>query len=229
DFADDDARDLVTALDASQSGLYAEVVPQVLLDADATRSGVMRALDSVREQMAQGDGDDLAVVHFSGHGAVIDGAFYLLTHDVDAADPVALRTTALSADDLRREIAKLTAHGRVIVLLDACRSGATTAAGAALAADADLLRDQLRGPNVTVLTSSTADEDSLEHRQWKNGAFTEAVLDALTTRADADRNGVISMVEMTRHVSGRVPQITNGAQNPGVDMRFESHVFVAGL
>ena len=54
----------------------------------------------------------------------------------------------------------------MIVLLDACRSGATTGAGAALATDADLLRAQLRSPNVTVLTSSSAEENSVESEQW---------------------------------------------------------------
>ena len=113
---------------------------------------------------------------------------------------MAIRSTALAADEFQREIASLTEHGRVIVRLDACHSGATTGSGATLAADADRLRELMRSPNVTVLTSSTADQLSVEDKQWRNGAFTEAVLEALTTRADEDRNGLISMVEMTRYL-----------------------------
>ena len=141
---------------------------------------------------------------------------------------MAIRSTALAADEFQREIASLTEHGRVIVLLHACHSGATTCSGATLAADADRLRELMRSPNVTVLTSSTADQLSVEDKQWRNGAFTEAVLEALTTRADEDRNGLISMVEMTRYLTGRVPEITGGKQAPGIDTRFESNVFVAG-
>ncbi len=37
------------------------------------------------------------------------------------------------------------------------------------------------------------------------------------------------MVEMTRYILEQVPQLTAGAQTPGIDMRFESNVFVAGL
>ena len=55
--------------------------------------------------MAVGEGD-VAVLHFSGHGAVVDGEFYLLPHDADVGDPVAIRTTALAARDLRSEIAR---------------------------------------------------------------------------------------------------------------------------
>jgi uncharacterized caspase-like protein len=229
DYAAADARDLARALYSSQSGLYAKVLPQVLPDEEATRLGILRALDTMRKAMAGGDGNDLAVVHFSGHGAIVDEMFYLLTHDVDVGDPVALKGTALAADDFQAEIASLARHGRVIVLLDACRSGATTTGGEKLAVDPDRLRALMRGPNVTVLTSSKGDELSRENDAWGNGAFTEIVLEALTTRADADHNGVISMVEMTQYIVEQVPQLTAGAQTPGIDMRFESNVFVAGL
>ena len=47
--------------------------------------------------------------------------------------------------------------------------------------------------------------------------------------ADDDANGVISMVEMTDYVKKRVPQITGGKQDPEMDLRFTSDVFVAGL
>ena len=115
----------------------------------------------------------------------------------------------------------------MIMLLDACHAGPATGGGSAFAADADRLRKLMRSPNVTLLT--IADQLSVEDRQWRNGAFTEAVLEALTTRADEDGNGLISMVEMTRSLTGRVPEITGGKQTPGIDTRFESNVFVAGL
>jgi uncharacterized caspase-like protein len=190
---------------------------------------VLVALDTMREMMARGDGDDLAVVHFSGHGAMVDDAFYLLTHDVDPRTPVGIRSTALAAAELRDAVARLARHGRVLLLLDACRSGATTGTGAALATGADRLQETLRGPNVTILTSSSANEVSREDAQWGNGAFTHVVLEALTTRADLDRNGVISMTEMANYILDRVHQITAGAQTPGIDMQFGSNVFAAGL
>ena len=115
-------------------------------------------------------------------------------------------------------------------MLDACHSGATTGDGAALATDADRLRELLRGPNIDVLTSSSG-RRALGSRtgSGSNGAFTEAVLEALTTRADGDRNGVISMVEITDYIAERVPEITVGKQTPSIDLRFDSDVFVAGL
>ena len=75
--------------------------------------------------MQGGGGDDLAVVHFSGHGAVADGRLYLLPFEVDARDAEGIKANGLSADELRGELLELARHGRVLVLLDACHTDAT--------------------------------------------------------------------------------------------------------
>jgi hypothetical protein len=87
----------------------------------------------------------------------------------------------------------------------------------------------LVGPNITVLTSSSAAELSREDPRWHNGAFTKIVLEALSSRADASRNGLISISELTGYLTRHVPGLTNGAQHPGVEVRFDGDVFVAGL
>ena len=56
--------------------------------------------------MAKGQGRDLAVVEFSGHGAVVDGQLYLLPYDVDARTAARIRSSALSAEELRDELAR---------------------------------------------------------------------------------------------------------------------------
>ena len=85
------------------------------------------------------------------------------------------------------------------------------------------------GPNVTVLTSSSTAELSREDPRWGNGAFTEIVLEALSGRADADRNGRLSVSELTGYLTRHAPALTGGAQSPGVEVRFDGDVFVAGL
>ena len=69
--------------------------------------------------------------------------------------------------------------------------------GQALAADATRLRTALVGANITVLTSSSAAELSREDPTWGHGAFTTILLEALSSRADANRNGLISISELT--------------------------------
>jgi hypothetical protein len=60
-----------------------------------------------------------------------------------------------------------------------------------LTSNADLLRSIISASNVTVLTSSSANEFSREDEKWYHGAFTKVLLDALGKAADD--SGLISM------------------------------------
>jgi hypothetical protein len=87
---------------------------------------------------------------------------------------------------------------------------------------------------VTVLTSSSGQENSIEHEKWQNGAFTQVFLDALGKDADDDRNSVISMTELTQYLTDGVPRLVHDVapehqQTPGVEVRFTHTIFAAGL
>ena len=57
----------------------------------------------------------------------------------------------------------------MLVLLDACHSGAVTGDSSTLMSNADRLRSTIAASNVTVLTSATSDEFSREDDKWSNG------------------------------------------------------------
>jgi WD40 repeat protein len=229
-YADRDAHDLASAIASTQDGLYSHVDTQALLNEDASRSGILRGFQSLRTEMERGGGNDLAVVHFSGHGAMVDGTLYLLPYDTDARDAVGIKNTALPIDMLRTELLKLAERGRVLVLLDACHSGATTLDGSAKAADAAALRHELAAANVTVLTSSSRNEPSLEDKAWEHGAFTRALLDALNDpAADADRIGLINPNTLAHYLARHVASLTAGKQTPDMEVRFDTTVFAVGL
>ena len=135
---------------------------------------------------------------------------------------------ASSANEFHDEVAAFTKYGRVLVLLDACHSGAVTGDGSTLISNAELLRRTMADSNVTVLTSSTANEFSLEDDKWNNGAFTRALLDALGKDGDEDHDGLISMSELTHYLSTHVISLTGGQQHPGIEQRFEGELFIAG-
>jgi hypothetical protein len=53
--------------------------------------------------------------------------------------------------------------------------------------------------------------------------FTKVLLDALSGSADdidIDRNGVISMTELTAYVAKHLSELTGGDQQLGLDQRF---------
>jgi hypothetical protein len=234
-FAAKDANDVASYLFATQrsgsnnkGGLYAVVRPQYLHDGKADKAGIFRALASVKANMVKGAGQDLAVILFSGHGALIDDRFYLLPYDVNARTPADLKASAISANDFHDEIAQVAKHGRVLVLLDACHSGAVTGDGSTLTSNADLLRLTIGASNVTVLTSSTSDEISLEDEKWNHGAFTKVLLDALGKDGDVYHDGFIWMSPLTHYVVTHVTELTGGQQHPGVEQRYEGELFIAG-
>jgi WD40 repeat protein len=237
DFASKDANDVFNALVNTQDsrfnklgGLYAEVLAQTLPDELATKQGIFDALDAMKVNMAKDTtNEDLAVVMFSGHGAIVDGQLYLLPYNVDASTPPHLKVSAIAAAELQAELAELAKHGRVLVLLDACHSGAVTGDGTQVVPSANLLRSALVASNVTVLTSSDADEVSHEDKQWGHGAFTKVLLEALGRDADTNNDGLISMSELTAYLSARVPEVTSGHQHVGLSQGFQRELFVAGL
>ncbi len=225
-FADRDAHDLASAIVNTQSALY-EVKPTVLLDKDANKTGIMRALKTMRAAMEAGGGNDLAVIHFSGHGALVDGKLYLLPYETDARRRRwSIKSNGLSVDDLRTELPELGKHGRVLVLLDACHSGATAADGTPLSMDSTGLRTALAAANVSVLTSSTGAEVSYETPELQHGAFTKALLDAFDDpAADVNRNGLITPTALAAYVENRVPMLTSDKQHPGMEVRYDTTLF----
>jgi uncharacterized caspase-like protein len=202
-----------------------------LHDSEADKHGIADALAAMDRNMASSAGQDLAVVMFSGHGTMFDNQFYLVPYGADASTTARLKTDSIPATEFRSEIEKLAQHGRVLVLLDACRSAGLMSGGATTPPAADALRSIMNTSNVTVLTSSTADKVSHEDEKWGHGAFTKTLLDALSAsdEVDTNRDGVISMSELTAYIEKRLTKLTGGDQQLGLDQRFQGDIFVAGL
>jgi uncharacterized caspase-like protein len=226
-FAHRDAQDVASALlNTQEGGLYAEVKQQFLANETATKSGIYRALTAMERNMANREGQDLAVVTFSGHGTMIDGQLYLVPYGADDSTTDDLKASAISATEFQDKLAKLARHGRVLVLLDACHSAGLIGVLPA----SNELKSVLAAGNVTVLTSSKADKISREDEKWGHGAFTKVLLDAFSADdIDTDRNGVISMSDFTAYMDKHLKQLTDGDQQLGIDQRFQGDIFVAGL
>ena len=222
-FAHQDAHDLTMALSGTQDAIYGQGSCQYLGDSDATAEMIRRALDILRGAMSSKD--DLAVFHFAGHGAMIDGKLYLLPHDVNAGDSFSIKGTALPILELKEELISIAERGRVLVLLDACYSGGASLDGRAATVGSRTLTASLAALNVTVLTSSSGAQTSREDPAWRNGALTEAMLEALGGEADGDKDGLIGAAELATYVDRRVRAMTGGAQSPAVEVHSTGTLF----
>lgn len=233
DYAVDDARDVASALLASQraapgkASLYGEVSIQKLTNAEAGRNEILEAMDAMARTMRTSDSDqDVAFILFSSHGEMIDGQFYLIPYGFDARTTTSMETSSVSADEFARKVKILAQRGKVLLLLDACHSGAVGPGGASTKSDASVLRDAVNSDNVTVLTSSAKDELSQELPAWRHGAFTQAFLDAINGAADREGHGVISINELAQAMGEDLASLTKGKQHLGERVNFWSDVFV---
>ncbi len=233
DYAAEDAHDVATALLESQKGspgkasLYADVSLTYLPNDKADSTAILDALDDMARSMAKNEpGRDVSVILVSSHGEMIDGQFYLIPYGFDAGSQNRSIKSAVSASEFAKKVQALAVRGKVLLMLDACHSGAVGAGGWASDPDAKVLRDAMDMENVTVLTSSRKNELSEELPEWKHGALAQAFLDALAGTADAQ--GIVRLSALTDAMENEVQSLTRGRQHVGMHVNFSGDLFVAG-
>jgi uncharacterized caspase-like protein len=213
DCACNDARALAECFRTNSRSLFRVVESRLLRDKEATKAGILAGLAWLKKELRP---QDLAVIFFAGHGYTDDDdLFYLLPFDVD---PDRLKKTAVTGEDLKKELAEL--PGRVLLLLDACHSAP---------ADAVRLRPHRRGTTdglvrdlsdegvgVIVLVSAQGPEEAKESAAKKHGYFTQALLDGLSGKADYNKDGLIQLTELDLYVENQVVEWTHDRQHPAI-------------
>jgi Caspase domain len=232
DYAAEDAHDVASALIDSQKGgpgkasLYADVSMTYLPNDKADSAAILDALDAMAQSMAKNEqGQDTAVILVSSHGEMIDGQFYLIPYGFDPGSQGRSIKSAVSASEFAKKIAALAFRGKVLLLLDACHSGAVGAQGWAKDPEAKVLEDAMDMENVTVLTSSKRNELSEELPEWKHGALAEAFLDAL--KGATDPQGIIRVNPLIEAMDNEVQSLTKGKQHLGMHVNFSGDLFMA--
>ena len=232
DYAAKDANDVATALLESQKGspgrpsLYGDVSLTYLPNDKADSAAILDALERMAGSMARSEpGQDVAVILVTSHGEMIDGQFYLIPYGFDAASQGRSIKSAVSASELAKKVQALAKYGKVLVLLDACHSGAVGAQGWATDPDARVLQDAMDLENVTVLTSSKKNELSYELPEWKHGALAQAFLDALVWAADSQ--GIVRLSALTDAMENEIKSLSKDWQHLGMHVNFSADLFVA--
>ena len=161
----------------------------------------------------------------SSHGEMIGGKFYLIPYGFDLGSENASRHSTLSASEFAEKISAIAPHGRVLLPLDACHSGAVGAGAWMSTPDVKALQDAMDLENVTVLTSSKKNELSEELAGWGHGALSQAFLDAL--RAAGDSDGVVKLSAIVDTMANEVKSLTKDKQHLGMHMNYDADLFVA--
>lgn len=207
------AAQLQRRLGAQPAFARVQVVP--LLDARATKAGILGALGALRVEP-----EDAVFVYFAGHGLARDGHFFLLPHDLGSvgrggrlspADYQELTAHGISDVELEQAVRGLDA-GRIVLMVDACQSGQILEA-----------EERRRGPmnskglaqlayekGMYVVTAAQGHQAALEAAQLGHGLFTYALVEEGLNQASADhapRDGRILVREWLDYAASRVPEL----------------------
>jgi len=207
-FAAKDADDFADALMMQQGKAYQKVVVKKLTNEQATERSIRMGLGWLKNEVKTRD--DRAVLFFSGHGATTpELVSYLLPHDVDRADLVA---TGLDKSIIFNTLRGL--PGKVLVFLDACHAaeGIEAATGGLRRLDTVGLMNELADPQhgIVSFVSSQGNEFSYESDTWRNGAFTNALVDGLAGKALDPGEHEISTIDLYKWLYKRVPALLKG-------------------
>ena len=205
-YADRDAQRLEAAFKQYGKGLFRKVETKLIVNEDATQRGILIGLNWLKKQMSQGD---VGIVYYSGHGDKDSSdVFHLMPHDVETE---LLSATGIPDAQLKSMVGAI--NGRVLMVLDACNSGAAFKNPNNLTDD--LIRDLVSDDfGITVMSSSTGKELSQESSDDQGGFFTIAFVEGLSGKADANGDGIIYSTELANYVADRVKNLTNGQQHP---------------
>lgn len=177
-----DAKDFYDFLIAS-AGFKKDHI-KLLVDEDATRGHILSELgDKWLPRVA--NPDDLVVIYISSHGSASDmdvgGVNYLLAHDTEVDN---LYASGLPMQDLTRIIKGRVHSDRIVLVLDACHSGATTVADSkGLSRTTNVNADDIaQGTGQLVISSSMPNQVSWESKKDQNSVFTKYLMEGLKSK-----------------------------------------------
>jgi hypothetical protein len=219
-YAVNDAREFYRLL-VEKNRVPAENI-MLLLDKQADLRNLRKALGThLRSHASE---NDLVIIFFAGHGSTErdskspdqDGLEkYLLPHDTDPKDlyssAIPVREIAYIFDRIRSE--------RLIFIADSCYSGASGGRTVNITGMRSGIHDGFldriaSGKGKVILSASAANEISVETDELRHGVFTYYLLEGLSGVADTDADGVITVDEVFKYVSEKVPRATGQEQHP---------------
>jgi uncharacterized caspase-like protein len=158
---------------------------KLLTDEKATRENILAQVgDKWLPRVAEPD--DLVIIYVSSHGSPqtmdVGGISYLLAHNTDKES---LYATGIPVQDLARMIKERVHCQRIIVILDACHSGAAKAEEKGVFRSHNINADAVsQGTGQLVICSSEPNQVSWESASYPNGVFTRHLIDGLKQKGE---------------------------------------------
>jgi hypothetical protein len=154
-------------------------------------------------------------------GAQVILYLYVSSHGDDGRG-LELGSQTLAWADLKASLTKTNADVRV-AFIDACNASGLLETGARATGSFEIrAEDRLTVSGEALITSSAADEPSLEAGAYKGGVFTHHLLGALRGAGDRSGDGQVSLEEAYRYAYARTVEGDSG-QHPGYGFKLSGH------
>ncbi|MBX9691254.1 MAG: caspase family protein [Cyanobacteria bacterium] len=176
-FSAKDARDFATFLVEKANFKKDHVL--LLLNENASRHNIDSALGDtwLPKRVLE---DDMVLIYASTHGSPreldVGGDNFLIAYDTNQEE---LFTTGIKLQDLSSTVRQRTHCDRIVLILDACNSGAAQAGGKGLLRTTNFDVGSLAGKGQIVISSSSMDQRSWESKRYSNGVFTRNLINVL--------------------------------------------------
>jgi WD40 repeat protein len=204
-----DATDFSNAMKVQEGRQYRKVIVRTLTNRDATRANIAREFEWLRQATGP---TDVAMLFMAGHGLNDStGQYFFLPAD---GQHEKLASTALAQGTIVSTLSKI--RGKTLLFLDTCFAGNTLGALSKAGRQTEKMMNDLSASEngVVVFASSTGQEESEEKAEWGNGAFTKALIEGLSGKADFMRAGRVTYAALNLFLSEEVTRLTQGRQRP---------------
>jgi len=201
-FSVPDAQGIADAFRTLSRKLFADVAVTELYDAKATRAGILAQL----KDFTAAKPEDVVVVYLAGHGETQGDDWFFVPWEVTQPEqPERLRREGLSSRDLSSAIRAMPAR-KVVVLIDACKSGAAIAGFRGLE-ERRLLAQLSRSTGTHLIAATNKEQLASELLSLGHGVFTYTVLQGLEGRAALSGQDVTAL-KLMAYVEQELPELS---------------------
>lgn len=214
-----DAKGMADILRNPELCAYPHNQVTVLTENQATRDGILQALEQLASQV---DSDSTVVLYFSGHGYVVTSGigkqYFLMPYGYDDSDLV---NTAIDGKEFMEKLKAINAQ-KLLVLLDCCYAGGLDNEGfEKKAPNTKLVKAPLPANTVKILGQgkgrviiSSCREGEVSYTGAPYSQFTQALVEAFAGAGASSEDGYVRVADMATYAAKTVPQYTKDRQNP---------------
>ena len=219
-YAQPDAKALADFFASAPRRLFKETRTHELFNASATKAAILAQLAELKSAPPQ----DVVMIYLAGHGDTIDNTWYFIPYDLVYPErEEAIKSQGLSSKEIQDAVKEIGAQ-KVLLLLDACKSGEALQAFASRGVeDRKALSQLARAAGVHVVAASTKDQFASEVKELGHGVFTYTLLQGLGGKAAGAGDRVVTVRGLLTYVENELPEISQKykaqAQYPVVDSR----------